>query len=94
MGVTYREGLSILELVVYIPSLIMSLVIAYRHGWGRKAGWYFFIVFSLARLIGNACYLATISYPDNEDLYIAYGVCNSVGLAPLILGVLAALSRV
>ncbi|OKL64685.1 hypothetical protein UA08_01054 [Talaromyces atroroseus] len=94
MAVTYRQGLSILELIVYIPTLVMSLVVAWRHGFNRRAGWYFYILFSLARLVGNGCYLGTINDPDNENLYIAYGVCNSVGLAPLTLGVLAALSRV
>lgn len=83
-----------LEMVVYIPGLVIALLLGFRHGFGRSAGWYFFILFSLARLIGNGCYLGTINSPDNENLYIAYGVCNAIGLSPLIMGLLAAQSRV
>ncbi|GAM42722.1 hypothetical protein TCE0_044r16966 [Talaromyces pinophilus] len=92
--VDYRQGLSILEMIVYIPALFMALFMGFRHGFGRQAGWYFFILFSLARLIGNGCYLGTINNPTNINLYIAYAVCNSVGLSPLLLGLLAGLARV
>jgi hypothetical protein len=92
--VDYRQGLSILEMVVYIPALFMALFMGFRHGFGRQAGWYFFILFSLARLIGNGCYLATINDPTNTNLFIAYAVCNSIGLSPLLMGLLAGLSRV
>lgn len=92
--IDYRQGLSILEMVVYFPALFMALFMGFRHGFGRQAGWYFFILFSLARLIGNGCYLGTINDPTNINLYIAYAVCNSVGLSPLLFGLLAGLARV
>lgn len=92
--VDYREGLSILELIVYLPALFISILMGWRHGFGRSAGWYFFILFTLVRIIGNGCYLGTINDPNNVNLYIAYGVCNSIGLSPLLMGMLAQLSRV
>lgn len=92
--VNYRQGLSILEMIVYIPALFMALFMGFRHGFGRQAGWYFFILFSLARLIGNGCYLGTINNPNNINLYIAYAVCNAIGLSPLLMGLLAGLARV
>lgn len=92
--VDYRQGLAILDMVVYLPALVMALIMGWRHGFGRQSGWFFFILFSLARLIGNGCYLGTINDPTNINLYIAYAVCISVGLSPLLLGLLYALVRV
>ncbi|KAL1963578.1 hypothetical protein VTN77DRAFT_8023 [Rasamsonia byssochlamydoides] len=94
MAVSYRQGLSILELIVYIPTFFMALWMAFRHGFGRSSGWIFFVIFSLLRVIGSCCYLATISNPRSINLYITWAVCNSIGLSPLTLGCIGLLSRV
>ncbi|RAK86470.1 hypothetical protein BO79DRAFT_153177 [Aspergillus costaricaensis CBS 115574] len=94
MAVNYRHGLSILELIVYFPSLFVSLYMGFRHGFQRNAGWVLLIIFSLARIVGSCCYLATIAHPETIDLYIAWGVCTSIGLAPLISTCIGLLSRV
>ncbi|RAK95515.1 uncharacterized protein BO80DRAFT_469349 [Aspergillus ibericus CBS 121593] len=93
MAVNYRHGLSILELIVYVPTLFISLWMGFRHGFKRSSGWVLLVIFSLARIIGSCCYLATISHPATIDLYIAWGVCTSIGLAPLISTCIALLSR-
>ncbi|OJZ87419.1 hypothetical protein ASPFODRAFT_160125 [Aspergillus luchuensis CBS 106.47] len=94
MAVNYRHGLSILELIVYFPSLFISLYMGFRHGFQRNAGWVLLIIFSLARIVGSCCYLATIAHPETIDLYITWGVCTSIGLAPLISTCIGLLSRV
>lgn len=94
MTITYRDGLSILELIVYTPSLLIALVMDFRNEFSLKSGWHFFLIFSLLRVIGNGCYLGTINDPDSTSLYLAYGICNSIGLSPLLLGMLALLHRV
>ena len=86
MKVDYRHGISILELIAFVPSLVMAGLLAWRHGFGRTAGWYFFIIFSLLRIVGNSCYLATLNYPGNESLYAAWAVCSSIGMSPLLFG--------
>ncbi|GKZ25248.1 hypothetical protein AbraIFM66951_003488 [Aspergillus brasiliensis] len=93
MAVDYRHGLSILELIVYLPSLFISLFMGFRHGFQRNAGWVLLIIFSLARIVGSCCYLATIAHPETINLYIAWGVCTSIGLAPLISTCIGLLSR-
>ncbi|PWY93452.1 hypothetical protein BO94DRAFT_460067 [Aspergillus sclerotioniger CBS 115572] len=93
MAVNYRHGLSILELIVYFPALFISLWMGFRHGFQRSSGWVLLVIFSLARIIGSCCYLATISHPATINLYIAWGVCTSIGLAPLTSTCLALLSR-
>lgn len=94
MKIDYRHGISILELIAFVPTLVMSVLLAWRHGFGRTAGWYFFILFSLLRIIGNCCYLATLNDTDNKGLYTAYAVCSSIGMSPLLFGLLYNLSRV
>jgi hypothetical protein len=52
MGLTYRNGVSIAEIIVYVPSLAIAIFLSVRHGFARSSGWMFLIVFCLARLIG------------------------------------------
>ncbi|PYH40498.1 uncharacterized protein BP01DRAFT_419415 [Aspergillus saccharolyticus JOP 1030-1] len=93
MAVDYRHGISILELIVYIPTLFTALWMAFRHGFTRSSGWIFFVIFSLARIIGSCCYLATINDPTSIDLYVAWAVCTSIGISPLTWGCIGLLSR-
>ncbi|CAI7666970.1 unnamed protein product [Penicillium viridicatum] len=93
MAIDYRHGISILEIIVYSPTLFLALWMAFHHGFGKSSGWFFFILFCLARIVGSGCYLATIHYPSNLNLYIAWAVCTSLGLSPLILGCIGLLSR-
>jgi hypothetical protein len=56
MGLNYRNGVSIAEIVVYVPSLAIAIFLSVRHGFARSSGWMFLIVFCLARLIGMYSY--------------------------------------
>ncbi|RAH51463.1 uncharacterized protein BO95DRAFT_469745 [Aspergillus brunneoviolaceus CBS 621.78] len=93
MAIDYRHGISILELIVYIPTLFTALWMAFRHGFTRSSGWIFFVIFSLARTIGSCCYLATINDPTSVDLYVAWAVCTSIGVSPLTWACIGLLSR-
>lgn len=93
MAIDYRHGISILEIVVYSPTLFISVWMAFHHGFKKSSGWVFFILFCLARIVGAACYLATIQYPSNVNLYITWAVCTSLGLSPLLLACIGLLSR-
>ncbi|THV53576.1 hypothetical protein BGAL_0047g00290 [Botrytis galanthina] len=93
MAITYRNGVEIGELVVYIPSFFLSVFLAFRHGFGRSAGWYFLIVFCLARIIGPCMSLAAISSPS-VSLYTGALILQTIGLSPLLLSTLGLLSRV
>ncbi|KAJ5163878.1 uncharacterized protein N7500_005708 [Penicillium coprophilum] len=93
MAIDYRHGISIFEIVVYSPTLFLALWMAINHGFKRSSGWFFFIVFCLARIVGSACYLATINSPSTTGLYIAWAVCTSLGISPLILACIGLLSR-
>jgi hypothetical protein len=60
-NLTYRNGVSIAETVVYAPSLCVAAFLAIRHGLGQNSGWLFLILFCLARIIGPCMQLATMS---------------------------------
>ena len=92
MTVTYHHGISILEVGVFIPSFFLALLLTTRHGFSNSSGFFWLLLFTLTRIVGACCDLATIQhYP--KDLYIASAICSSIGLSPLILACSGLLSR-
>ena len=93
MTLTYRNGVSIAEIIVYVPALFTAGFLAVRHGLGQNSGWLFLIIFCLARIIGPCMQLATISDPTNTSLYTGSAILQNVGLSPLELAAIGLLSR-
>jgi len=97
MTIGYRNGVGIGEIVVYVPTLFIAVYLAIKHGFGRSAGWYFLIIFSLARIIGPAMLLATLNTTNTATLtrlYTGYLILQNIGLSPLMLASLGLLSRI
>lgn len=92
MAVTYRHGISILQLIIYFPSLFLSIFLVIRHGLRTNSGFLFLTTFALARIVGACCDLATINN-SSVSLYIAAAICSSIGLSPLMLACTGLLSR-
>ncbi len=65
----------------------------WQHGFSRSAGWFFLIIFCLARLIGPALNLAEIKYPETAALYEGSAILNNIGFSLLTLAALGLLSR-
>jgi len=93
MTITYRNGVSIAELVFYFPALAIAIFLAVRHGFRRNAGWLFIIIFCVARIIGPAMQIATIHDSNSVDLYTGSIILQNIGLSPLMLATLGLLSR-
>ena len=91
--INYRGGVSIAEIAVYSPALVIAAYLAIRHGFGRSSGWLYLIIFALARIIGAAMQLATLASPSNISLYTGYAILQNIGLSPLMLATLGLLSR-
>ncbi|KAF3389151.1 hypothetical protein F1880_003341 [Penicillium rolfsii] len=83
--VTYRDGIAILQLIVFPVLLVTAIFIWKRTGW-KAAGktWRFVISLSLIRIVGSICTLLTISHPT-DSIYVAVAVCELIGIAPLML---------
>ncbi|KAL5362550.1 hypothetical protein BJX96DRAFT_177251 [Aspergillus floccosus] len=92
MGVTYHNGISILQLIIYVPAFFLSSFLVHRHGIRRSSGFLFLNVFTQARVVGACFDLATISNPS-IGLYVGSAICSSVGLSPLLLACAGLLSR-
>lgn len=85
-AVNYRDGIAILQLLVFSLLLTAALFIWKKTGW--KAGgksWRFVVTLSLLRIAGGISTLLTINNPTNENIFIAEAVCELIGIAPLVL---------
>ena len=40
--------IAIVEIIIYVPILILGAVLSYRHGFSRKAGWILLVILSLS----------------------------------------------
>ncbi|KAF6235122.1 hypothetical protein HO173_006749 [Letharia columbiana] len=93
MTITYRDGVAILQVVAFVPTLAFGIILAMRHGFAKSSGWVLLISFSICRLVGAICQLIAISHPST-GVYTAAIVCISIGLSPLTLICLGLLTRV
>jgi hypothetical protein len=93
MTLDFHNGVSIAEVVIYTPCLAVAILLSFRHGFRRNAGWLFLIVFCLARIIGPCMQLATISQPTNVSLYTGSAILQNIGLSPLELAAIGLISR-
>ncbi|KAJ5624338.1 hypothetical protein N7510_000647 [Penicillium lagena] len=83
--VTYRDGIAILQLIVFPVILVAAIFIWNRTGWrvGSKI-WRYGVTLSLIRIAGSICSLLTISN-NAYNIEVAVAVCELIGLAPLLL---------
>lgn len=83
--VNYRDGITILQLIIFPFILASGVLIWQKTGW--RAGyrtWRCVVTLSLLRIIGSIFTLVTIDHPD-QNVYIAAAVCEVIGIAPLLL---------
>ncbi|KAL7925936.1 hypothetical protein ACQKWADRAFT_283471 [Trichoderma austrokoningii] len=88
------DDIAIAELTFYVFALAGGIFLCIKHGFARNAGFRSLVLLSLARIIGASFRLATISSPDNANLYVGWMTLNGIGLAPLIMLAIGLLSRV
>lgn len=84
--------LSVVELVLYIPLLVLTVGICIRHGVSRTSGWVYTAILCLVRVIGSICQLVSETSPS-KNLLEAVLILDSIGLSPLLLATLGMLSR-
>jgi hypothetical protein len=87
-----RELLNIIEIVIYIPILIFSVVVASRHGFQRGEGWIFLVILALIRLLGGVIGIIGF-FKVNIGIIVTTVILNSIGLSPLLLAMLGILRR-
>lgn len=46
-----RGIIAAVEIAIYVPLLITSIILVKRHGFRRSGGWLFFVIFSIGKLL-------------------------------------------
>lgn len=84
-SVTYRNGIAIIQLILFPAIVVIAFIIWKRVGWraGAKT-WRCVVSLSLIRIAGSICSLLTINHPT-KNIFIAEAVCQLIGIAPLLL---------
>ncbi|KAF2737381.1 hypothetical protein EJ04DRAFT_488009 [Polyplosphaeria fusca] len=90
--VNSREIVSIVELIFYIPTTVVALVVCARHGFRQTSGWIYTVLLCVARVAGAICHLIGINNPS-VGVITASVIIDSLGLSPLLLATLGLLSR-
>ena len=93
---TARNQLSIAQIIFYAPTLVISVYLFRRHGFGHNVAWFYLFGFAAIREASSALELATVSrqVAQNTDLVTAGIILQNVGVSPLMLVVMGLLGRV
>lgn len=89
-----RGDISIAEIVVYVPVLIVSVMLVLRHGFTRRAGWIFLCILSIIRIVGGITHIVSEQNPSNVTLQIVFATLEGAGVSPLLLATLGFLQTV
>jgi len=87
-----RNILAIIDLVYYLPALLVSIVITRRHGFRKDLGWLCLVVLAIFRLAGASTELAASIHPT-KSVITASIILQSFGLASLLLATQGLLMR-
>lgn len=93
MGST-EKIIAIIELCVYIPIFLLTLVVVFRHGFQRQLGWIYLAIFCVVRVTGAGFQIASQEHPGNSTDVEWAAILQSVGLSPLLMASLGLLKRI
>ncbi|KAL2840533.1 hypothetical protein BJY01DRAFT_236737 [Aspergillus pseudoustus] len=93
-SVTYRDGIAILQLIIFPIILVAALFIWNRTGWraGSKI-WRYGVTLSLIRIAGSISSLISIDH-NSYNVEVAIAVCELIGIAPLLLTYVGVLRQI
>ncbi|PYI01880.1 hypothetical protein BO78DRAFT_411112 [Aspergillus sclerotiicarbonarius CBS 121057] len=94
MTIVTVKHVAIAELVVYIPTALVTLLVVLRHGFHKQLGWIYLFIFSGIRIGGAVMEIISEKHPDNSSDVEWAIILQSVGLSPLLLSSLGLLKRV
>ncbi|KAE9976840.1 hypothetical protein EG328_002368 [Venturia inaequalis] len=92
MHIDGRGWVAVIEIVVYIPALLIALYICKKHGFTRSSGWMYTLILCVVRIAGSVCELLTFSNSSTSIIKTMI-ILDSIGLSPLLLATLGLLSR-
>ncbi|XWW97009.1 hypothetical protein V2A60_004989 [Cordyceps javanica] len=83
---------AVVELVVFVPALVASIIVCARHGFARSAGWIYTSLLCVVRIGGAVCQLIARDHPS-QGVITAALIFDSIGLSPLLLATLGLITR-
>ncbi len=92
MTIDARGWVSVVELIVFIPSGIASFILCRRHGFTKSSGWIYTLILCIIRIASSICQLISES-DESVGLLTAVVILDSIGLSPLLFATLGMLSR-
>ncbi|KGO47293.1 hypothetical protein PEX1_027560 [Penicillium expansum] len=94
MAIVTLEHIAIAELIIYIPTALVTILVVLRHGFHKQLGWIYLCIFSAIR-VGGAVMETLSTRNANNSTYKEWAIIiQSVGLSPLLLSTLGLLKRV
>ena len=94
MAVVTPEHVAIAELIIYIPTVLLTILVVLRHGFHKQLGWIYLSIFSGIRVGGAVMEILSTKNPNNANDKEWALILQSVGLSPLLLSTLGLLKRV
>ncbi|CRL26808.1 unnamed protein product [Penicillium camemberti] len=94
MAVVTAEHVAIAELIIYIPTALLTIWVVLRHGFHKQLGWIYLSIFSGIRVGGAVMEILSTKNPNNANDKEWAVILQSVGLSPLLLSTLGLLKRV
>ncbi|KAJ0417844.1 hypothetical protein BJY00DRAFT_195772 [Aspergillus carlsbadensis] len=88
------EHVAIAELVVYIPTSLLTIFVVLRHGFHKQLGWIYLSIFCGIRVAGAILQILSHNNPSNTDELEWAVILQAVGLSPLLLASLGLLKRI
>jgi hypothetical protein len=92
--VSTNESIAIGEICVYIPVFILTLIVVFRHGFNRQAGWIYLAIFSVIRIAGAGFTISQTQNLTNKTDVEWAAILDAIGLSPLLLATMGLLKRV
>ena len=92
--VNINEGIAIGELVVFIPLLITSLIVCWRHEFQKQLGWIYLALFCGISGAGAVFTILAENDPNNVTYQVWSASLSGVGLSPMTMAALGLLKRV
>ena len=91
--VSTQEGIAVAEICVYMPILVLTIIVAVRHGFQKQLGWTYLAIFSIVRINGAIFEIQKSHNPTNKTDIEWSAILQSVGFSPLLMASLGLLKR-
>lgn len=91
---TPRQILGVVEIVIYVPVLIIATFLCFKHGLRKSLSSMSMVVLALLRIIGGSTGIEAVNKPSDTSLLTCSLVCSFIGLSPLLQTVIAFVRRV